>query len=77
MVVGHGVGLAAAGLALGLALAWFAGRGLEALLAGVSPRDAWTFGGAALVALATAVLGSLLPALRAARVDPLTVIRSE
>jgi predicted permease len=77
MVVGHGVGLAAAGLALGLALAWFAGRGLEALLAGVSPRDAWTFGGAALVALATAVLGSLLPALRAARVDPLTVMRAE
>jgi predicted permease len=76
-VVGRALGLAVTGVAIGLLLAWFAGRGLEALLAGVSPRDAWTFAGAALVALATAVLGSLLPALRAARVDPLTVMRSE
>ena len=65
------------GVGLGLALAFAAGRGLEALLAGVSPRDAATFLAATGVAVSMALLGSLLPALRAIRVDPLTVMRAE
>jgi predicted lysophospholipase L1 biosynthesis ABC-type transport system permease subunit len=71
------VTLAAVGVLFGLALAWAAGRSLEALLAGVSPRDFATFAAAAGLALATTLLGSLLPAWRAARVDPLTAIRFE
>jgi ABC-type antimicrobial peptide transport system permease subunit len=66
-----------AGVTLGAALAYGAGRSLEALLAGVSPRDPATFLVAVGVAMATALLGSAQPALRALRVDPLTVIRSE
>ena len=43
----------------------------------MSPRDAPTFAVAAALAVATALAGSLLPALRAVRVDPLKVIRVE
>ena len=43
LVLRHGVWLGLPGVGLGLALAFAAGRGLEALLAGVSPRDAVTF----------------------------------
>jgi hypothetical protein len=77
LVMRRALGLAAFGIVLGLALAWLAGRSLEALLAGVSPRDFATFATAAGLALATALLGSLLPAWRAARVDPITAIRFE
>jgi predicted permease len=77
LVLGHGLRLAVVGLCLGLALAWAAGRALEALLAGVSPLDAPTFAVAALLAVATALAGSLLPAWWATRVDPLKVIRVE
>jgi putative ABC transport system permease protein len=77
LVLRHGVSLGLAGVGLGLGLAFAAGRGLEALLAGVSPRDAVTFLAAAGVAVSMTFLGSLLPALRAIRVDPLTVMRAE
>ena len=77
LVLGHGLRLGGAGIGLGLALAWAAGHSLEALLAGVSPRDAVTFATAAGLAVATALAGSLLPAWRAARVDPLKAIRVE
>jgi ABC-type antimicrobial peptide transport system permease subunit len=77
LVLRHGVALGAGGVALGLVLAFAAGRGLEALLAGVSPRDVATFLTAGGLAVSMAFLGSLLPALRAIRVDPLTVMRAE
>ena len=64
-------------MALGLTLAFIAGRALEALLAGVCPTDAPTFAAAAALAFAMTGLGSLLPALRAVRLDPLMVIRAE
>jgi len=50
---------------------------MEALLAGVSPRDPLTFAIAMSVAFIMTLAGSALPALRAVRVDPMTVIRSE
>jgi ABC-type antimicrobial peptide transport system permease subunit len=50
---------------------------MEALLAGVSPRDPLTFLVAIAVAFVMTMAGSALPALRAVRVDPMTVIRSE
>jgi predicted lysophospholipase L1 biosynthesis ABC-type transport system permease subunit len=77
LVLRHGLGLAAVGIACGLGLAYLAGRSLEALLAGVSPRDLATFALAGGLAVATALAGSLLPALRAIRVDPLKMIRVE
>jgi putative ABC transport system permease protein len=77
LVLRHGLGLGAAGVALGLTMALGMGQGLQALLAGVSPRDALTFAAAAALALLAAGLGSLLPARRALRVDPLDAIRAE
>jgi putative ABC transport system permease protein len=77
LVVRQGLRLAGVGVGLGLVLAWAAGRSLEALLAGVSPRDAATFAAAAGLAVVTALAGSLVPAWRATRVDPLKVIRVE
>jgi putative ABC transport system permease protein len=77
MILRQGVRLAVAGVVAGVAAAYGAGRLLEAILAGVSPRDTATFLVAALLVLGTAFLGSLLPAVRAVRVDPLTVMRTE
>jgi predicted permease len=77
MVLRRGLVLAAVGVALGLALAFAAGQAMQALLAGVSPTDAPTFAAAAVLAFAMTLVGSLLPALRAVRLDPLTVIRAE
>jgi ABC-type antimicrobial peptide transport system permease subunit len=65
------------GIGIGAALSLAAGRALQALLAGVSPTDAVTFGGAVALAIVMTLLGSLLPALQATRVDPLQVIRTE
>ena len=77
MVILRGAILAAAGVVPGLALAWYAGKMLEALLAGVKPYDGPTFLAAAGLCLAMTILGCLLPAWRAARVDPMTAMRLE
>ena len=69
--------MAAVGLGLGLILAYAAGRGMEALLAGVRPADAATFIAATGLALLMTLAGSLLPAYRAVRVNPIEVMRSE
>jgi predicted permease len=77
MVMQRGLRLAGAGVLAGGVLALAAGRWLQALLAGVSPTDAATFAAAVALALGVTTLGSLLPALKAVRVDPLHVIRAE
>ncbi len=77
MVLRDGVLLAAAGLILGVALSYAAGRALSALLAGVDPGDAPTFGSVVVLCLVMTVAGSLLPAVRAVRVDPTSVMRQE
>jgi putative ABC transport system permease protein len=50
---------------------------MGALLFGVRPADPLTLAVAALLCLATAVVGCLRPALRAARVDPLSALRAD
>ena len=70
-------GLSAVGVGAGTVLAYLSGRWLQSLLVGVSPADGMTFAVAAALAAATAIAGSLRPALRAARVDPVTAIRLE
>ena len=77
MVLRQGAVLAAAGVALGAILAYAAGREMEALLAGVKPADALTFLTAIGLCALMTLLGSLLPAARAVRADPIAVIRSE
>jgi putative ABC transport system permease protein len=77
LVVGEGVRLALLGIALGLLGALGLSRLLAGLLFGVSGSDALTRVAAAAVLALAAFLASLLPALRAARVDPVVCLRSE
>jgi len=77
MVTRNGVLLVGAGLVPGLAIAYVAGRGLNALLAGVQPADTVTFAAATGLCILMTMLGCLLPALRAVRVDPITAMRVE
>jgi predicted permease len=77
MVLREGFALGAAGAAVGLALAWAAGRSLEALLAGVPPTDTATFAAALALVFVMTLAGSVVPAWRAARVDPAVVLRAE
>ncbi len=76
MVLRGGLAAAALGIVPGLAAAYAAGRAMEALLAGVEPGDATTFAAAAGLCLLMAASGSVAPALRALRVDPITVVRA-
>jgi putative ABC transport system permease protein len=77
MVLLRGALLAVLGVIPGVALAWYAGRTMEALLDGVKPYDAATFLAAAGLCVTMTLLGCLLPAWRAARVDPMTAMRIE
>jgi putative ABC transport system permease protein len=77
MVVGRCARLAVAGVIPGIAIAYVAGREMEALLAGVRPADATTMAAAVGLSIAMAAAGSLVPTLRALRVDPMTALRTE
>jgi predicted lysophospholipase L1 biosynthesis ABC-type transport system permease subunit len=77
MVLRRCVMPALAGIVPGIALAYAAGRSMEALLAGARPADSLTLGGAIGLAGVMTVLGSLAPTLRAVRVDPITALRAE
>ena len=75
MVIRHGISLAAMGLGAGLVGAWWLTRLLASLLFGVSANDPVTFGAVAILLTAVAILASSIPALRAARLDPLPALR--
>jgi putative ABC transport system permease protein len=77
MVVRRSVALAIAGVIPGAALAYAAGRSMEALLAGVKPTDGLTLVSAVGLCVLMSVFGGLAPTLRALRVDPITALRSE
>jgi putative ABC transport system permease protein len=65
------------GLVAGILLTAAAARALRALLYGVTPLDPLTLAGALLAIAAAGALASLIPAARAARVDPLIAMRAE
>jgi putative ABC transport system permease protein len=67
--------LIVAGLALGLAGSWWAARFIAPLLFQMEPRDPLTFSGTAAVLGAVGVLAAWVPARRAGRLDPATVLR--
>ncbi|MDX1383181.1 MAG: FtsX-like permease family protein, partial [Thermoanaerobaculia bacterium] len=77
LVLSESLRLAAVGLALGVVASLGCGRFLEAFLYGVAPTHPPTLGLAVAVILAAATLASVLPARRAARVDPVVAIRRE
>lgn len=75
MVMKEGLRLAIIGTLLGVLVAFFVGRSMSALLFGVPPTDPQTIAIAVALCLATSILGCLRPALRAARIDPMTALR--
>ena len=77
LVVGQGLRLVAIGLVLGLAGAAAMARLLTGLLYAVSPWDAGTYLGTIAVLGSAALVASLLPAIRAATIAPLIVLRQE
>jgi len=68
-------------VAVGLVLGTIAGTGvtrlMENLLFGVSPTDPWTFALVGLTLATVATAAAAIPARRAARVDPITVLRAD
>ena len=77
MVVRQGLLMSVIGVAVGAALAVLATGSMDSVLYGVGPRDPLTFTLVPLVLLAAALLGAIVPALRAARVDPVIALRAD
>ena len=77
LVARRGLGLAALGVFAGLVAAFWLGQGLSTLLVGVSPRDPLTFAAVAALFLAVSAVATLVPALRAVRVNPVESLRAE
>ncbi len=75
-IVKHGLMLSLVGVAIGLVGAFALTRMMDSLLFGVSATDPVTFGVTAIVLLVVAVVASLIPARRAARVDPLIALHN-
>jgi ABC-type antimicrobial peptide transport system permease subunit len=76
MVLRQGLSLLGIGLALGAAGALLLARLLTTLLYGIAPTDPVTFVGVGLVLFAVAVLACVLPARRAAGIDPVSALRA-
>jgi ABC-type antimicrobial peptide transport system permease subunit len=77
LVAGQAGLLAVVGVAGGLALAWVLARQLGTLLFGITVHDPVSFGLVPVLLLVTAALASALPARRATKVDPVTVLRTQ
>jgi predicted permease len=77
LVLQQGAAVTAAGLVLGLFGAWALSRFMESLLFGVSGTDSGTFIAVALLLVPVSLAATLIPARRAARVDPMVALRVE
>ena len=77
MVVVEGMAMALAGMAAGLAGAWGLTNLMASLLCDVKADDPATFAAVAAALAATAMLACWVPALKAARVDPMVALRYE
>jgi putative ABC transport system permease protein len=77
MVVREGLHVSFMGIGCGLAGAFALSRVLTGLLYGITATDAMSYGLSSLGLLLVAVVASYLPARRAARVNPIAVLRTE
>jgi putative ABC transport system permease protein len=77
LILGSAWRVIALGLLLGTAGAWAGTRALEGILFGTSPTDPTVFAGVVVTLAAVATAASYLPARRAARVDPIVVLRDQ
>jgi predicted permease len=77
LVAGSGIRLISWGLVIGLVLSIGVGMGLQSLLIGIQPTDPVTYAGVIGVLTIVAAAACLLPARRAASLDPATTLREE
>jgi predicted permease len=77
MVVKESLVMSAAGIVVGLGLAVLVAQGVRSLLLGIELLDPISYGGSVAVLVLAAIAASAIPALRAARVDPVRSLRSE
>ena len=77
MVLRGSLALVVGGLVLGVPLTFAAGRAIGALLYGVGSHDPVLLIGAAGLLAGVGVTASIVPALRASRIDPLMALRAE
>lgn len=75
LVLREAAWLMAAGVVLGLAVAWALGRVVRSMLFGVEPTDPASAAAAVAVLVAAALLAAWIPARRAARLDPTRALR--
>jgi putative ABC transport system permease protein len=77
MVLGQGIILTMTGVVIGIAVAIWTSTLMRDMLHGVRPGDPMTFAAVGTVLAAVAILASLVPALRATRVDPVVALKTE
>jgi ABC-type antimicrobial peptide transport system permease subunit len=77
MVLRRGCVLIAAGISVGVFASFALTRFLASQIWGVSATDSWTFGAVVALVVITGIAACLLPARRAASVDPLVALRYE
>ena len=77
LVVTRGLLLTSAGLITGLGLAWASTRAMKNLLYGIAATDPATYASVAALLTVIALAACWIPARRAARLDPITVLREE
>ncbi|MEP7339045.1 MAG: ABC transporter permease, partial [Acidobacteriota bacterium] len=77
MILRESLVLVGFGIAVGFAAAYGSSRFIQSMLFGLSPTDPLTYGSVALILVVVAMLASLIPARRAARVEPMVALRSE
>jgi ABC-type antimicrobial peptide transport system permease subunit len=76
LVLGQSLAIAASGIAIGLVLSFWVSRALQRFLYGVTAHDRVSYVVVAAVLLLVAAIASVVPARRAARVDPVKVLRA-